>query len=78
MSIKLETGTVTLSSETSATITFSLIYDKPPSVVLSSDDSDGNGGDVNCFVDSVSTTEATISTSAVYTGNIQYHVMSRK
>ena len=78
MSIKLETGTVAFNNETSATVTFSLIYDKTPSVVLSPDDSDGNGGDINCFVDSVSTTSATISTSAVYTGNIQYHVMSRK
>mgnify|MGYP003148279294 CR=1 FL=1 len=76
MSFIVEVGTITFDSATSGTITFSQQYGKIPTVVVTPTDDDGDGANVNCFVDSISTTSAVIRTSETFTGNIQYHVIS--
>ena len=45
-------------------------YNNSPTVVVIAE------SDVNVYVESVSTTEATIKTSAIYSGDIQYQVIA--
>ena len=76
MSINIESGTVSFNEATSGTITFTLSYAKSPTVVVASLDNN-DGGNVNCFIDSVTVSSATVRTSSEFTGNIHYHVISR-
>ena len=77
MSINIESGTVSFNEATSGTITFTLPYTKSPTVVVTSLDNGDDGGNVNCFIDSVTVSSATVRTSSEFTGNIHYHVISR-
>ena len=72
-SFNIETSTVTFSSETSKTYTFSQTYASTPVVVATT-----NGDDFNVFIDSVSKTQAVISTSSPYQGEVYIQVISEK
>jgi hypothetical protein len=72
MALFIETGKLTFSSTDTGTITFSESYATVPKVVAMA------AGDVNVYVESVSTSTSVIRTSAIFSGDIHYHVINNE
>ena len=70
MALFIEEGKLTLSSTDTGTITFS--RSTVPKVVAMAI------GDVNVYVESVSTSTSVIRTSAIFSGDIHYHVINNE
>ena len=72
MALFIESGTLTLSSTDTGTITFSQSYSTIPKVVAIAT------GDVNVYVESVTNSGATIRTSAIFSGDVHYQAMTNE
>lgn len=71
----VEAGKITFNDTDSAIYTYTGTYSTAPSVVISTVDSAGNSGtNVSVTVTSISTTSATITSSAKFTGQVHIHV----
>lgn len=71
-----ETGAITMTGEITTTYTFTETFPSAPIITaISADNTVVDGGNVNVFVSSVSTTSVTFKTSAPMTGKIHFHAI---
>ena len=72
----LEAGSLTFSAASSATHTFTEIYDSAPFVTAIAVDTDSNdGADVNIYISTVTKTFVTFEASQEFTGAVHFHVI---
>ena len=75
MITRIETGTTTFTGQqNSAAITFTIVYDRIPYVVITPISTEDN---VNVFIKDVTKTGFTIMTSADFLGDIHYQVCEK-
>ena len=72
MALFIESGTLTLSGTDTGTITFSRSYSTIPKVVAIAT------GDVNVYIESVTSSGAIVKTSAIFSGDIYYQAMTNE
>jgi len=72
----LEAGSLTFSAASSATHTFTEIYDSAPFVTAIAVDTDSNdGADVNIYISNITKTFVTFESSQEFTGAVHFHVI---
>jgi len=71
----VEAGKITFSNADSGSYNFTSSYTSVPSVVITTVDTAGNSGtNVSITVTAISTTSATVTASAKFTGQVHIHV----
>ena len=71
-----ESSTATVTAADQVTITFTTAFTSAPYVTATAYDSASNNqANVNAYIISVSTTQATIGFSAAFTGEVHYHAI---
>ena len=74
--VTIEIGSITFTDANSGTHTFTETFDDIPTCTAVACDSEGNSSaDVNVFIDSVTKTSLTISTSNNFTGKVEFHAI---
>jgi len=74
--VTFESSTATVTAADQVTITFTTAFTSAPYVTATAYDSASNNqANVNAYIISVSTTQATIGFSAAFTGEVHYHAI---
>ena len=68
--LSVEAGTISFSNTDTATVSFSISYSSIPHVVITPQ------SDVNAYIESVTTSQLTVSLSAPIDGDINFQVLA--
>ena len=68
--LSVEAGTISFSNTDTATVSFSISYSSIPHVVITPP------GDVNAYIESVTTSQLTVSLSAPIDGDVNFQVLA--